>query len=103
MTKRSSLFSIPPAATPAPSPDHEAPAPTLALVPPSNALEPDPQARKYSVAKTREGKRVPTVYLEKGALRQLQKLAFDEETTIQALLTEGVNSVFSARGLSRIA
>ena len=103
MTKRSSLFSIPPATTPPPSPDHEAPAPALALVPSSAAHEPDLQARKYPVAKTREGKRVATVYLEKEALRQLQKLAFDEETTIQALLTEGVNGVFAARGLSRIA
>jgi hypothetical protein len=43
------------------------------------------------------------VYLEKEALRQLQKIAFDEETTIHALLAEGVNGVFAARGLSRIA
>jgi hypothetical protein len=33
----------------------------------------------------------------------LQKLAFDEETTIQALLVEGVNNVFASRSLSRIA
>jgi hypothetical protein len=46
---------------------------------------------------------VATVYLEKEALRQLQKLAFDEETTLQALLVEGINNVFAARGLSRIA
>src|SRR3954466_10673807 len=46
---------------------------------------------------------VATVYLDKEALRQLQKLAFDEETTIQALLVEGVNNVFASRSLSRIA
>src|SRR5215212_6079555 len=100
MTKRSSLFSLPPTA-PAPT---EPPAPTLTVVPsalPETATPvAEPQGRKYPVAKTREGKRVATVYLEKEALRQLQKLAFDEETTIQALLTEGVNSVFMARGLS---
>jgi hypothetical protein len=99
--KRSSLFSIPAAATSAPA--VETTTPTLVSVGPPAAPEPEPQARKYPVAKTREGKRVATVYLEKEALRQLQKLAFDEETTIQVLLTEGVNSVFAARGLSRIA
>jgi hypothetical protein len=99
--KRSSLFSIPAAAPSAPT--VETPAPTRVSVAPPAAPEPELQARKYPVAKTREGKRVATVYLEKEALRQLQKLAFDEETTIQALLTEGVNSVFAARGLSRIA
>jgi hypothetical protein len=97
--KRSSLFSI----QAPPAPTVETPAPTRVSVAPPAAPEPEFQARKYPVAKTREGKRVATVYLEKEALRQLQKLAFDEETTIQALLTEGVNSVFTARGLSRIA
>jgi hypothetical protein len=44
-----------------------------------------------------------TVYLDKEALRHLQRIAFDEETTTQALLTEGVNGMFAARGFSRIA
>lgn len=84
--KRGSLFSgkkpeAPPAAPPA-------------------AAQPD---RKYAVAPSRQGKRVATVYLEPEALRQLQKLAFDEETTLQALLVEGVNAVFEARGLTRLA
>ncbi len=60
-------------------------------------------AGRYPKAKTREGKRVATVYLEREALRQLQKIAFDEEVTIQALLVEGINAVFERRGLSRIA
>jgi hypothetical protein len=102
MSKRSSLFGLAPkAADPVakivdpepPAPLPAAPAPTLA----------DPQGRKYPVAASRQGKRVATVYLEPEALRQLQKIAFDEETTIQALLSEGVNAVFQARGLSRIA
>lgn len=65
--------------------------------------QPAKPARKYPVSPTREGKRVATVYLDPAALRQLQKLAFDEETTLQALLTEGVNAVFAARGLTRLA
>jgi hypothetical protein len=102
MTKRASLFSVPvvkgepetmepAAATPAPTPT------------PATIVEHEAQGRKYPVAKTREGRRAATVYLDKEALRQLQKIAFDEETTIQALLAEGVNGVFAARGLSRIA
>src|SRR4051794_7902027 len=110
MTKRSSLFSIPasaPAPAPTPAPAVETPAPALTVVAPVAApdtgIPASEPGRKYPVAKTREGKRVATVYLEKEALRQLQKLAFDEETTIQALLVEGVNNVFASRSLSRIA
>ncbi len=98
MTKRSSLFSITTDAQhePAPAPVEPPPMPT-------SVTAAEPSGRKYPIAKTREGKRVATLYLEKEALRQLQKLAFDEETTLQSLLVEGVNNVFAARGLSRIA
>jgi hypothetical protein len=41
-------------------------------------VESEAQERKYPVAKTREGRRAATVYLDKEALRQLQKIAFDE-------------------------
>ena len=110
--KRSSLFGSPvpkppaepetavEAAAPTPEPEVEtvpARAPNASVV-----SEPVPASR-YPKAKTREGKRVATVYLEHEALRQLQKIAFDEETTIQALLVEGVNAVFERRRLSRIA
>lgn len=71
--------------------------------PASPALTEPAPANRYPKAKTREGKRVATVYLEHEALRQLQKVGFDEETTIQALLVEGINAVFERRGLSRIA
>jgi hypothetical protein len=97
MSKRASLFSVATVkAEPETSPVTAAPAPAA-------VIEPEAQGRKYPVAKTREGRRAATVYLDKEALRQLQKIAFDEETTIQALLAEGVNGVFAARGLSRIA
>ncbi len=82
------------------APEQEA-APTRA--PAAPALTEPPPASRYPKAKTREGKRVATVYLDREALRQLQKIGFDEETTIQALLVEGVNAVFERRGLSRIA
>lgn len=90
MSKRASLFSK--SSAPPPEP-----------VMPSKVQAEDPSGRKYPVAKTREGKRVATVYLEPEALRQLKHIAFDEEKTVQELLVEGVNAVFEKRGLSRIA
>jgi hypothetical protein len=100
VSKRASLFSVP---TVKAEPETSTPVAATPAPSPVAAVEPEAQARKYPVAKTREGRRAATVYLDKEALRQLQKIAFDEETTIQALLAEGVNGVFAARGLSRIA
>ncbi len=97
--KRSSLFATAPkSAEHPPAPQDRTPLPPMAVPAP----EPAPAGR-YRKAKTREGKRVATVYLEREALRQLQKIAFENETTIQALLVEGINAVFERRGLSRIA
>ena len=100
--KRSSLFGgTAPARAPAePDATSEA-APSPAPAEPA-AVEPAPAGR-YPKAKTREGKRVATCYLEREAHRQLQKIVFDEETTMQDLLVEGINAVFEKRGLSRIA
>lgn len=92
MTKRASLFGKSGSEPAQPLP--------VAVVPTTVAEE---AARKYPVAKTREGKRVATVYLEPEALRQLKRIGFDEERTVQDLLIEGVNAVFEKRGLSRIA
>jgi hypothetical protein len=100
VSKRASLFSV---ATAKAEPETSAAVAAPPAPAPAVAAEPETQGRKYPVAKTREGRRAATVYLDKEALRQLQKIAFDEETTIQALLAEGINSVFAARGLSRIA
>ena len=100
--KRSSLFGgAPPKAVDDASPVSQAKVhdlPQAVLVPPKPA-----SVGRHPKAKTREGKRVATVYLEREALRQLQKIGFDEEVTIQALLVEGINAVFERRGLSRIA
>lgn len=108
MSKRASLFGArgpklvesdeTAAATAEISSGSAGPTPTSA----GSVAEPEPK-RKYPVAKTREGKRVATVYLEPEALRQLKRIGFDEETTVQELLVEGINAVFEKRGLSRIA
>lgn len=102
MSKRASLFGARgPKLVEAEEAVTEAPAPP-APAPVTPEAEPAPK-RKYPVAKTREGKRVATVYLEPEALRQLKRIGFDEETTVQELLVEGINAVFEKRGLSRIA
>jgi len=95
MTKRSSLFGGAGKASGPTEPAPQSPDPVSAA--------PAPAERRYPKAATREGKRVATVYLEPEALKQLQRLTIDEDTTLQALLTEGINAVFAARGLSRIA
>lgn len=94
MAKRSRLFPQPPSEAPdVPSAPAAAPAGNQA----------ERKERQYPVAKTREGKRVVTTYVSPEALKQLKGIAIDEEKTVQELLTEGVNAVFAARGLSRIA
>ena len=98
MAKRSSLFG---SAAPAAAAPKAVPGDVMVADPPAVAMPPS-TARKYPVAKTREGKRVATVYLEREALKQLSRIALDEDTTVQALLVEGVNAVFQSRGLSRI-
>ena len=92
MAKRSSLFANRPSPGPLAKPTEPTPDPAV-----------EPKGRRYPVAKTREGKRVATVYLEPEALDQLKMLAIKERTTVQALLVEGVNAVFEARSISRIA
>jgi len=89
MTKRSSLFAVP-----------SAPEPMLAvpLTAPSEAPRP-----KQPRAASRVGKRLVTAYVDPMALKQLQLISVEEETTIQALLIEGLNAVFTARGRTRIA
>jgi hypothetical protein len=94
MAKRASLFG---AAEPVVS---------SAVSPPVHAVSPPAETapgRRYPVAKTREGKRVATVYLEEEALTQLKVLAAKERTTLQELLVEGVNAIFAARGMGRLA
>jgi hypothetical protein len=93
MAKRPSLFGSSAAAQAAPAPE---PMPVAA------PAESTP-VRRYPVAKTREGKRVATVYLETEALKQLQMLAIKEDTTLQELLVEGVNAVFEKRSIGRLA
>ncbi|MCJ2054765.1 ribbon-helix-helix domain-containing protein [Methylobacterium sp. J-070] len=103
MTKRPSLFSAKTA--PAASEASEAPATEPAAAPsPAAAQAGEPAPRTvYPKATTRAGKRVVTAYVSPEAFRQLKRIAADEDAQVQDLLTEGLNAVFAARGLSRIA
>lgn len=99
MTKRPSLFAV--SSKEATKPDAVASeASRVEAAPPKVTL---PASVSATRPKSRQGKRIASVYLEPEALRQIQKIAFDEETTVQALLCEGINAVFEARSLTRLA
>ena len=87
--KRGSLFSVVEAM--------EEPVPDSPVAPP---VEVKPKTQK---AATRIGKRVATTYLEPEAWKQLQLIAIDENATVEALLREGLNHVFAARSMTRMA
>jgi hypothetical protein len=107
VTKRPSLFRAKPA--PAASHDNEAALAAPAAAPVSAPVPAEPKAAEpvaraaYPKASTRAGKRVVTAYVSPEAFRQLKRIAADEDAQVQDLLTEGLNAVFAARGLSRIA
>ncbi|MCJ2099662.1 ribbon-helix-helix domain-containing protein [Methylobacterium sp. E-046] len=103
MTKRPSLFSA--KAAPATSQADDPPASEAPVAPaPAEPKAAEPAARAaYPKATTRAGKRVVTAYVSPEAFRQLKRIAADEDAQVQDLLTEGLNAVFAARGLSRIA
>lgn len=107
MTKRPSLFSAKPApaetgAVNAAKEATKTEALTSPALAPSSAGEP-PARPAYPKASTRAGKRVVTAYVSPEAFRQLKRIAADEDAQVQDLLTEGLNAVFAARGMSRIA
>ena len=103
MTKRPSLFSAKAAPAASQADEPAAIEATTAPAPPEpTAAEPTVRAA-YPKATTRAGKRVVTAYVSPEAFRQLKRIAADEDAQVQDLLTEGLNAVFTARGLSRIA
>ena len=80
-------------------PQHDEP--TAASVP---TKEPEaPRAYVYTTPPYRQGKKPKTIYLEPEAMRQLKKIAADEDTNVEALILEGVNTVFHKRNLPQLA
>lgn len=104
MTKRPSLFSAKPAPAVSQADEATSEAPVPLAPDPAEPRAPEPTPRgAYPKATTRAGKRVVTAYVSPEAFRQLKRIAADEDAQVQDLLTEGLNAVFAARGLSRIA
>jgi hypothetical protein len=68
VSKRASLFRVPTAKA-----ETETSAPVAAAPAPTSVAESEAQARKYPVAKTREGRRAATVYLDKEALGSFRR------------------------------
>jgi hypothetical protein len=103
VTKRPSLFSAKPASA-ASQADEPAAVEAPAAPAPAEPKAAESAGRAtYPKATTRAGKRVVTAYVSPEAFRQLKRIAADEDAQVQDLLTEGLNAVFAARGLSRIA
>jgi hypothetical protein len=51
----------------------------------------------------RNGKRVVAGYFDKAVSKQLRQLALDEDTSLQDLLREAINDLFTKRGKPPIA
>jgi hypothetical protein len=52
---------------------------------------------------SRQGKKAITGYFDPAVSRQLRQLALDKDTTVQALLSEGLNELFIKYGKNPIA
>jgi hypothetical protein len=52
---------------------------------------------------SRQGKKAITGYFDPAVSRQLRQLALDKDTTVQALLSEGLNELFIKYGRNPIA
>ena len=62
-----------------------------------------PEVQKTKPTPSREGKRHIAGYFDPAVLRQMKGICAEEDTTIQKLLAEGINSVFVSRGKAPIA
>ena len=78
------------------------PAPEINLQVVEQAIKPDVKGATAR-PKSRDGKEAVTQWVEPEVRRQIHKLAFDEDTTVKALMDEAINLLFNSRGLSRTA
>jgi hypothetical protein len=93
MSKRPSLFAVKPTIAPAVVNDQQ-PEATADVAPPVAAK---------TRARSREGKRVLSVYLTPEGWKQLRMLSLDLGSSTQALGKEAVNLLFEKHRLNRIA
>lgn len=76
--------------------------------PPSKPVVAEGEAQTSSRTGTqrvpsRIGKAAITLYVDPAASKQLRLLSVEEDTSIQALMVEALNDLFTKRGLSPIA
>lgn len=84
---RPPLAAVPPAAAPAPEPA---------------AVAAPPAARASARAPSREGRRAVTFYLPVDAWQQLKMLTIrEDDASVQSLMEEATNDLFSKRGANR--
>lgn len=70
----------------------------------SDALHSHQAAKPHTSRKSSGGERRQlSIRLEPEVIQQLKLLAVQEEKTLQDLVCEGLNTVFEARGKSRLA
>jgi hypothetical protein len=76
--------------------------PGLEKTPVAPATAPAPRAT-IPRPPSREGKSAVTFYVDPTAAKQLRRLCLDDDTSIQAVMVEALNDLFTKRGLGRIA
>jgi hypothetical protein len=70
---------------------------------PANMTQPEPTAARAGSAGSRSGRVLVGGHFASEVQRALRILAAEEGTTVQALLAEGINTVFAKRGKPEIA
>lgn len=68
-----------------------------------NSAQPEVETKNSSLPPSRQGKKAITGYFDVAVSRQLKQLALDRDTTVQALLSEGLNELFIKYGRNPIA
>jgi hypothetical protein len=69
----------------------------------STALEAETAAGQRYVAPARRGKKAVSGHFDPAVQKQLNQIALDEDSSVQALLREALNDLFAKRGKPTIA
>ncbi|MGI4942905.1 MAG: ribbon-helix-helix domain-containing protein [Janthinobacterium lividum] len=75
---------------------------TLAMPKREEPVEPEKPKAAGGRARAREGRRAAMVWLDPAAVRQLNQIALDEDSTVQALMVEALGALFVSRGKPRL-
>lgn len=78
--------------------------PKLNSLPRRPTGEDQPEAvAKSAVPASRLGKKQVAFFVDGDTKRQLDRLAFDEEKSLQQVMNEALNLLFQSRGMARVA